>query len=366
MASQLLTRYTLASVWTRLLIFIIFYFIVRELHFVDIAFSIYSVDCMQESSEKEIISEKNEQIQKNFDFMDAPNLENIFIPLIAESKNSIIQEIKEYLEERLSTKFTENVNGLDIKLARLEKRLMQEIDKSDCRLTTDVNLSLHHVKEGQKSLATIEFVERSKNKILAKQEIAQAEIQQSIKEMKAQIQALQNDIFPLRENIQEQISTLRQENHTAVLEVSSRLSYEHEDSTFFLSNCFNRKFDLVANELLSLKTQNQELQKTVTEHVSEAKNQKELIENIRKSFERKMQAKDLLITDLQQKNIELTKAVTDMQQAQSKMAHDFSIMRDHIEVLSHFQQASMHPASLETVADIKTIMSPSRTFPDLK
>jgi hypothetical protein len=74
----------------------------------------------------------------------------------------------------------------------------------------------------------------------------------------------------------------------------------------------------------------------------------------------------LMLQDLQPKNTDLTKTVTEKQQAHAKMAHDVSIMKDFIDILRHFPQASMHRASLETVADVKTVMSPSRTFPDLK
>lgn len=79
--ANLLTKYILASFWTRILIVLLFYLAVRQLHFIDSDFDFGVAECMPRKKSAKILSETIEEVKQD-------------VPLVAESKDQIISRLE--------------------------------------------------------------------------------------------------------------------------------------------------------------------------------------------------------------------------------------------------------------------------------
>lgn len=123
MTTQLLTKYILTPFWVRILIFLIFYFIVRELHFIDSDFGI--AECMPRKKSAKVLYETKEEFKQA-------------LPAIAESESKeetvyrLEKQIKQLINERnglrknVSKVMKDSNHSLQIKDTEI-KKLKREV-----------------------------------------------------------------------------------------------------------------------------------------------------------------------------------------------------------------------------------------------
>jgi DNA repair exonuclease SbcCD ATPase subunit len=269
--SNLLTKYILASFWIRILIALLFYLVVRQLHFIDADFDFGVAECMPRKKSAKILSETKEEIKQS-------------VPAVAESKDQIISRLERQVKDLTSER-----TGL--------RRQVSKIMKNHNQFTKESTAQIQKLQGEIDNLRLNDIVPEATE--ISLPSIAYAEPVAEISSIDVTAVSLENENIHLRNELQE----VRQHRQNLFREVEEYRSLKENFNLLKKENAYlqNQIQDLFSSRqnLIKVQEQNAELRSKINNistaaHIKETQLKKQIldqnktIQDLNRLFEEKI------------------------------------------------------------------------------